>query len=204
MMHIRFTHLILVGGAAAALVLGGVIEIRFHPAKIKDLPGAVLAAARDGSLYERSRVQVTALKRQVESWLIKDDQQKLTVALSNVERDSQRLQALSEKGAKDSALAAQSSLLEESLNNVTEISQTVSLDDLMSLKDKVATAIGNAQNTLDTIQEWHNRFGRLSDTFATARQALERQIGQLGEVAGTSTTASPSPETEPSSIPLKF
>lgn len=205
-MRIRLTHLILVGGIVAALLLGGVIEVNFHPDKIADVPGAVMYAARDGSLYEKARVTAVNVKRTGEGWLIKDDQQKLTVALSDVERDSDRLKALSEKGASDSALAAQSNLLEKSLNHLSEISQEVSLNDLVSLKDKVATAVNNAQTTLDTINEWHNRFSKLAETFNNAKQALERQVGKFGdgEVAGTSTSPSPTPANSSSPIPLKF
>lgn len=205
-MRIRLTHLILVGGLVAALLLGGVVEVNFHPEKIADVPGAVASAARDGSLYEKARVQAVSLKRLAEGWLIKDDQQKLTVALTNVERDSQRLKTLSERGAKDGALDAQSNLLEKSLDHLAEISQAVSLDDLVSLKDKVAEAVGSAQATLNTINEWQNRFSKLADTFSNAKQALERQVGKFGDgaVAGTSTSPSPTPEHSTTAIPLKF
>lgn len=198
--------MILFLGVVAGLVLGGVIEVNFHPDKIADVPGAVMSAARDGSLYEKARVQAVSVKRLAEGWLIKDDQQRLTVALGNVERDSERLKTLNERGAKDGALAAQSNLLEKSLNHLSGISQEVSLDDLVSLKDKVATAVGSAQTTLNTINEWQNRFSKLAETFNNAKQALERQVGQLGEgsVAGTSTSPSPTPENSSSTIPLKF
>lgn len=197
-MRIRLTHLILAGGIVAALLLGGVIEVNFHPDKIADVPRAVASAARDGSLYERARVQAVSLKRTGERMLIKDDQQKLTVALINVERDSERLANLTEKGASDSALSAQSNLLEKSLDHLSEISQTVSLDDLISLKDKVAEAVNNAQATLNTIHEWQNRFSKLADTFNNAKQALERQVGKFGDGAVAGTSTSPTP------IPLKF
>lgn len=203
-MRIRLTYLIVLGGGLAALLLGGVIEVRFHPEKIADVPGAVASAARDGSLYEKARVQAVSLKRTAEGWLIKDDQQRLTVALGNVERDSQRLKALSERGAKDGALAAQSGLLEKSFDHLSEVSQSVSLDDLVSLKDKVAEAVHNAQATLNAITEWQSRFTKLAETFESAKQALEHQVGQFGDVAGTSTSPTPTPENSSSAIPLKF
>jgi hypothetical protein len=199
-MRIRLTHMILFLGAIAALMLGGVIEVNFHPDKIADVPGAVMGAARDGSLYEKARVQAVNIKRLAEGWLIKDDQQRLAVALSNVERDSERLKSLNERGAKEEALTAQSNLLKKSLDRLSQVSQEVSLDDLVSLKDKVATAVNNAQTTLNAISEWQNRFAKLAETFENAKQALERQVGKFGNggVAGAQRVE------QPSDIPLKF
>lgn len=182
----RTTHLILLAGALAALIIGDVIEIRFHAERLTGLPGALTAAARDASLYEKIRAAVVSGKRVAEKVFIKDDKQRLEIALQYVVQDSARLKDLSAGKS-----GPQANLLQESLAEVETLSQTVSVEDLIALKDKAAAAFHAAQ-------EIEQSYETVKNKLAQVRAALETQIGKLGEVAGVKEENSETP------VPLKF
>lgn len=58
----RKASLILLAGVLAALILGDVIEIRWHPEKLMELPKTVLTFARDNATYIKIRDQVLGWK----------------------------------------------------------------------------------------------------------------------------------------------
>lgn len=165
----RKTPFILAAGVIAALVLTNVIEIRFHWEKLADIPQVLGAAAKDGSAYEKIRASVVTAKRSAEKWFIKDDKQRLEVALGYVEQDSSRLRRLVEaESASPEKLAAQANLLAASLARLQEESQAVSIEDLASFKDKLSLALSAAQET---------NYEAVKEKLTQVRQAIEAQIG---------------------------
>lgn len=205
----RKTPLILLAGAVAVLILGDVIEIRFHAEKIAGLPQAAASVVKDKSLYEKLRAASVHVKRRAEQTLLKDKRQRFEIALSYVEADSARLRRLAEEGKADpEKLSAQARLLEHSLNRVREESETLSVEDLISLKDKSGAALTIAQETLASVAELEATYEKVKTRLAEVRQVIEAQVGKFAEeepssggVAGTSREQTPSPE---ASIPLKF
>lgn len=211
----RKTPFILLAGVIAALIIGDVIEVRFHADKLAGAPKAIAAAAQDGSMYEKVRAQAIKGKRLAERAIMKDEKQRLEVALKYVEQDSDRLRRMNEAGGGEEKLAAQAGLLEHSLDRLREGSEKVSVEDLVALKDKTKTAFATAQDTLQTLEQGKRRFENLKSRLAEVRQVLEKQIGKLadeeegeGDVAGTTSDDEPtnqSPEPTPTPIiPLKF
>ncbi|MEK7556828.1 MAG: hypothetical protein AAB538_02520 [Patescibacteria group bacterium] len=200
----RKTPFILAAGAIAALILGGVIEIRFHGEKLADVPKGIAAAAQDGSMYEKIRARAVGTKRVAERLIIKDDKQRLEIALRYVEEDSARLRRLSEEGNGPEKLAAQVGLLEDSLSRVREQSQAVSIEDLRAFKDKAQASLALAREAVEISDQVKEHFETLKNRLAEVRESIENQVGRLesaedsGDVAATVT---PSPEP---SIPLKF
>ena len=183
----RKSHLILLAGAIAALIIGDVVEIRFHTDKLAALPAAVSAAAKDGSLYEKTRAQVLALRRAADRWIIKDQRQRYEIALTYVEQDSERLQR--------EPTSVHAVLLEQSLDRVRREAESISLEDLSSLKEKTAASFTLAQNTLEQVKDVVAGYENAKKRFADVKEYLEKQIGRLN-VAGVSIEVSP--------IPLKF
>lgn len=183
----RKFHLILLAGAVAVLIIGDVVEIRFHADKLAALPAAVSAAAKDGSLYEKARAQALALRRAADRWIIKDQRQRYEVALTYVEQDSERL--------KEKPNSVQALLLEQSLDRLRREAESISLEDLSSLKEKTAAAVTGAQTTLEAVKDATAGYDSLKDRLAEVKEYLEKQIGRFN-VAGVSVEASP--------VPLKF
>lgn len=58
----RKTPLILLVGVLAALILGDVIEIRWHPEKLADVPKTVMVLARDNATFVKVRDSVLGWK----------------------------------------------------------------------------------------------------------------------------------------------
>lgn len=196
----RKTPLIFAAGILAALIIGDVLEIRFHPDKLAGLPAAVTAAAKDGSLYEKARAQVVTLRRAADKWLIKDDRQRYEIALKYVEEDSARLETQKNP--------IQAKLLAQSLDRVQDQAESISVDDLTSLKEKTATTLAAAQKTVDSLEDIEAAYENVKSRFAQVKSAIETQVGQLkGVVAGTVDDKEDSGHTEEggeSEIPLKF
>lgn len=58
----RKTPIILLAGVLAALILGDVIEIRWHPEKFMELPKTIIAFTKDNSSFIKIKDQFFAWK----------------------------------------------------------------------------------------------------------------------------------------------
>ena len=207
--------LIIIGlGLIATLVLGNVVEIKFHPDKIKQVPSAVKSAAQDGSAFEKVRALAIRAKRTGEQWIIRDDRQRFEISLLYVQVDSTRLLELLEtEGSWDpNKLLSQAKLLTESLERVYKQSESVPVDALASLKEESQLALNNSQASLDQLKEFQTDYEDLQAQLAQTTDSLEKQIGKFdlaasqkdeGDVAGTKDSENNESSSE-EPIPLKF
>lgn len=209
----RKAPLIIAAGVLAALVVGDVLEIRFHTEKLAGLPSAISATVSDGSMYEKARAQVVTIRRSADRFLVKEKRQQYEVALNYVTEDSERLKKLTESGEDPEKITVQATLLEQSLDRLRQQANNVSVDDIASLKEKTSTALNTAQSTLETVKEVAAGYDTLKSHFTEAKEFIEKQIGQLttpddsGAVAGTVDEAEKSDNTsnqENTPVPLKF
>lgn len=207
----RWGLLILVVGA---LIVGGVVEITFHPEELANVPGRVIGAATSGAVREQVRGRVVAWKRTGEQWIIGDEEKKLQLAIGYIETDAERLTELAETGS-DSAdsILPQAELLVASIERSGQLTDSVSVEVLAEARDKTKAALRAAATALEHLKGLKEELYSLNERFAAVTDELENQVGairladepeQAAAVAGAKDGEASSKESKNEEIPLEF
>lgn len=202
--------LLVLGLAVAALIIGGVLEVKVHPDRITQVPGQVISFATQPTTQARARVLFTDLKRRGEQLIIKDESKRTKLALLYVSQDAAKLQEMM-SSADAAALLPQAELLANSITRMNKQLDTASLETVASLKDESREALAAAQETLLVLQKEKERYQSVQEKFAAVTAKIGESLGglkpvQSGDVAGAQDEPSPTPSDEPqfNAIPLHF
>lgn len=197
-------------------MLGGVIDVQFHPERLKDTPARVLALGQGVAVPENLRTQAITFKRQAEQAVLKDDHRRYQIALTYIKEDTERLSRLAQAKDSDSEkLAAQTRLLSQSLEGLQALSEKIPLDVLTGLKPEVGTTLSQAKNSLQALSGFAANLNDIREKLARTSEFLQTQIGKFdgvgdnttGIVAGTQSEPGPdskNPASPASAIPLRF
>ena len=208
----RWGIIILVVGA---LLVGGVVEVTFHPDQLANVPGRVLDTATSGAVREQVRGKVVSWKRVGEQWIIGDEEKKLQLAIGYIESDAERLTELAETGS-DSAdsILPQAELLVSSIERSSTLTNSVSVEVLADARDETKASLRAAASALGQLRSLKEELFSLNERFAAVTDQLEGQVGDIrladepdkeGAVAGTSdgeVTEEAASQSE--EIPLEF
>lgn len=203
--------LLLLAVVGAVLVMGGVLEVKVHPERFSQVPGAVVAYVSQPSTQAQARVLFTNLKRRGEQLIIKDEEKKTKLALLYVSQDAARLEEILGSADADTLLP-QAELLADSIKRVKDQLDAASLETVGALKDDSREAISAAEKTFQLLQGEHARYQAVQEKFATITSAIGDSLAALrpnstGGVAGTQDNAPESTNTdEPqiNAVPLNF
>lgn len=198
--------LLMLAAAAAALYLGGVLEIKVHVERLSLLPSRLAALAQNKAAIEQGRMYLTQLKRRGERLLIQDKKKRLELAVLIVQQDADRLQELALGNAADPAkLLPQAKLLLSSIDAVRVSAQDAPVTAVASLKQPSLKAFQAAHEALGSLKDLHREYQGMQAEFERLTGVLEEHIGKLefrdkeGATAGATTG-----NADPSEIPLKF
>jgi len=197
--------------ALAVLIWGGVIEVRFSASKLGEVPGKVIGLFQGQSSLASVTSWGTNVKRDGETWIIKDEQQRIQVALGYIKNDAERLIEVKEDvETETSDVLIQADLLLDSVSRVDEISGRATADNVASLREEIKDAFRTARSALDELKELQEEYSSLRERFATATQSIEWNVGEIqfaedgdgsGAVAGAKDDKT---GTEDSAVPLEF
>ncbi|MBI4021986.1 MAG: hypothetical protein HY372_01380 [Candidatus Andersenbacteria bacterium] len=200
----KLTVLVL-GAAVAALIYGGVFEIKIHLDRLSLLPSRLAALAKNKAAIEQGRVYLTQLKRRGEQLLIQDKKKRLELAVLNVQQDADRLQDLAaDTASHPSKLLPQARLLLSSIDAVRDSAENAPVEAVATLKQRSLDAFQAAHKALGSLKELHSDYQALQAEFGRLTGMLEQQIGKLefsepGATAGATTGQKDQPK-----IPLEF
>ena len=177
--------------AIAALLIGGVLEVRIHPDRLAQVPARVTAIVTDKATQESMKVRFTNIKRSAEQWIIKDDAKKMELAIAYINTDATKTsQLISEQQGNPATVVPQAELLVASIERAAELAGSIPADQLAEASSDTKNAFQNAQAALTELQQTQAEYEALQQRFATVTDELQQHIGQLsteeGEVAGTS------------------
>lgn len=203
--------LIVIGLAVAALIIGGVLEVKVHPERIAQVPGQVISFATQPTTQARARVLFTDLKRRGEQLIIKDESKRTKLTLLYVSQDSAKLQEMM-SSADSSALLPQAELLADSITRMNKQLDAASLETVASLKEESREALASAQETLLALQKEKERYEGIQEKFSAVTAQIGESLGGLkpvqpGDVAGVQDKLTPTPpgdEPQFNAIPLNF
>lgn len=200
------TLVILTAGVIAALMIGGVLEVQYHPDRLSEVPGKVLALATNKETVEQIRAEAILLKRRGESYLLRDRQQQYKIAVSYVKGDADRLKELIAKAANNpKELLPQANLLSASLTNLPQRESDASAQTVIDTHEQKKQALTLAQEAITKLKAVQAEQSSLHEQLTKQTQELEQQMSWVntpGAVAGAKNQA---PATTPSpGIPLKF
>jgi hypothetical protein len=204
----KLLFLLVLAGVTGALIVGGALEVKFHPEALGDVPGRVLAFTTEQGVLERGRVLLTRAKRIGEQALLRDASRKTEVSLLYIQNDADRLKELMNSGKKEVGdLQPQAELLTDSVQGLNKLS----FDDIARHKDKAQESIATAVEALSQLKAIQQAQQAAQEQLARVTASLEEQLDPFtsGIVAGTKNnpTTSPTPTLEPTptpTIPLQF
>lgn len=191
----------------AALLYGGVLEVKVHPGRLGELPARLAALTKNKAAIEQGRAVITQLKRRGERLLIQDKEKQLELAVLNVQHDAERLQELAASTPGDPAkLLPQAKLLMSSIDAVRVQAQDAPAKAISALKQPSIKAFQSAHEALGSLQELHTEYQALRDEFGRLTGVLAEHIGQLEftDKEGATAGATTSEPTSAKKIPLKF
>lgn len=205
----KIVLLIILAGVIAALVIGGVLEIKFYPENISRVPGAIAQYFKDYQIIEQGRVLFIRAKRFVEGYIIRDPEQQRKVALQYAKVDAERLKQLIEQGKIfPQDLEPQTKLLVSSLEKVKGIADNLSGDKLIEFQKDAGDTLKNVQENMAALQKLQAAYEQSRDRFASLAQSLADGLAKvnLGLIAKPDTSPTPSskPSFSNSPIPLQF
>lgn len=212
------TLLVLIAVVAAALIIGGVLEVRVHPDQLTHAPARVSALVKDKKFAEQSRAALVDVKRGVEQFIIQDEEQRLKVALLYVTADAERTtRMIGEEGADPVKILPQANLLGGSLRRARTLAADTSEDTLAALKEDSTKAFLKAEEALGQLTALKEGQEKVQEELVEVTDSLAEQLGSLepaesankeSEVAGTQEEGRSSEETAKESeitpIPLRF
>lgn len=202
----KITYLLLLAGVAA-LLYGGVLEVKVHPGRLGELPAKLAALAKNKAAVEQGKVLVTQLKRRGEKLLIQDKKKRLELAVLYVQQDAKHLQELAARPSEDPAkLLPQAKLLMSSIDAVRVMAQDAPAEAISTLKQPSIEAFQAAQHALASLKDLHTEYQALRDEFARLTGVLEEHIGKLDlpDKQGATAGATADKSKEQNEIPLKF
>lgn len=209
----KLVLLVILAGVIAALAIGGVLEIKFHPENVSRVPGAVMQYFRDYQIIEQGRMLFTQAKRYVEGYIIRDPEQQRKVALQYAKTDAERLKQLIEQGKTlPQDLEPQTKLLASSLEKVKGIADNLSGDKLIEFQKEAGETLKNVQENLAALQKLQAAYEQSRDRFASLAKSLEDGLAKvnLGLITKPSTSPLPAggsagaPTPSGTPIPLQF
>lgn len=205
----KLVLLIILAGVIAALVIGGVLEIKFHPENLSRVPGAIMQYFKDYQIIEQGRVLFTRTKRFVEGYLIRDPEQQRKVALQYAKADAERLKQLIEQGKTlPQDLEPQTKLLASSLEKVKSIADNLTGEKLIEFQKEAGDTLKNVQENLAALQKLQAAYEQSRDRFASLAKSLQDGLARVNLGLTSKPNPSPTPSSKPSSsstpIPLQF
>lgn len=203
-------NVIIVIGVIIILILSGVLEVKFHPDKLKDVPVFLEKVIPKGAAMEKIRVGAVRLKRRGEEYIIKDRDRQLEVKLGYISTDAVRLQdaLLSDKPLSE-AIVPQGQLVVDDLKEVTRRAESTSLNKIEELKDISAKAFKDADEVYKILKKRVGEEEGVSPRIKELLTALEDQLKAFNLARGPSSDSAVPiittfPTSVPSAVPLKF
>jgi hypothetical protein len=197
--------LLLVAGALAALILGGALEVRFHPDKLSNIPQQLSALTKDQSAVTKSKLALIKLKRSGEWLVFRDKEKRLEIAVLNVGEDAGRLQeALAGADSNPDQLLPYAQLLLDSIEKVRGAAQEAPASAVASMKEESTEAFLDARAALGQLQDVHEEYQTINEEFSRLTKALEEQVGTMNLGSEQGNSEQQGAETEQSSAPLRF
>lgn len=199
-------------GLVVVGLVSGVIEVRFHSERLSGVSQQARDLVGDGSLLAQLRVWATQSKRWVEQWMIKDSEQKLTIALGYVASDAEQLsKTLDASADKPTQVLPYAELLLASMVRVDELMADAGAAELAAVRSEAEAAAQAASASLQQLQKLAAQQNDLSEAFSKTTAALKERITNLnpdlpqseGGDQLNSVSPLPSPTPEPV-IPLEF
>lgn len=191
-------------------VVGGVIEVKFHPDQLAALPGRLTRIVQDKAWFDRGLILGINLKRKAEFWLIRDEDQRLELAIDYVEKDAERVDKLLEEKQPLDAIVPSAEMLMMSVERAGEAIIAARADSLADWQEETKVAFAAAGATAQRLKEAHADYQALGEKFAAAVTKLEEHVGSLarekssGDVAGTKDAPDATPASTIPAIQLNF
>lgn len=204
----RYTILAIL--ALVILIVGNVVEVHVYPERLGLLPNRLLALKDDGSLTEKIRASAIRAKRRAEFWIIRDDQQKLRIAIRYIQEDAKRLQALAQDSNNPSAVIPQANLLAESIARGGDVVENAPVADIATFRDDTKAAFQDAVRAVQQVKDLKGAYASVNGQLSSVLATLEKHVGTIKKddelkpsIAGAQDEASPSP-TPQATIPFVF
>lgn len=206
------TGAIILVGIGVALVVSGVVEVKFHHDRLKDVPSKLLDLVPTKEALEQGKTTLVNLKRWVELAVVREDAQRLKIAFTHVQEDTTKLkQLIEDQSAPTERLVAQAKLLVASLEYVTELGGKVPTEVLKKTRDESKDTLTSARQVLDKLSKQQERFATYGAQLSWITESLEKYFGSFTkneEGKRDTDTASPPPASfeleSVSPLPLRF
>lgn len=201
--------------AVAALIIGGVLEVRVHPEELSKVPGRVKTFATNPERLGSLKVTFVDLKRSGEQLLTRDETKKLELTLLYVKEDAEQVNE-SEEPDEDSPAKSlpAAKLLARSLERAETQLKDAPVETLLKMKEKSQESFSAAEEALAKLQERHEKYEKVREQFASTLETLEASFDSIVAIVGTRNKESdvagtkdekPTPSPTPSEkIPLNF
>lgn len=183
---------------AVILIATGVLEVKFHPDRLVDIPGRLTTIVQDGDFVERGRAQAVWWKRLAEQRLVGDDARRLELAWLYVKTDAERLKTMLEKYQdQPEKLLPQASLLVKSLELGRTREHGLSSEKLQQLSHKKEEALAVVSEIAGGLQNSQNKQAVIQEKFGQVTSALSgwlsKGINQNIEAPQISSPSTPRP-----------
>lgn len=196
--------------ALIILIVGNVVEVHVYPERLGQVPNRFIALKNDGALTEKVRASAIRAKRRAEFWIIRDDQQKLRIAIRYIEEDAKRLSSLAQEANNPNAVTPQAGLLAESITRGGDVVEKAPTADIATFREDTKAAFKIAAGAVQQVKELKDAYASVNQQLSSVLAALEKHVGtiQVDEelapsVAGTQDETAPT-STPKSTIPLDF
>lgn len=164
----------------AIFILTGVLEIKFHGEKLSDIPRNLVLAGSSKSTWVKIRNTGVHWKRSGEQWLVKENAQKLELALGYVEKDSQDLlETVSTSAADPEVIALQAELLIKSLRRASDVITHAPADVLADAREDAEQSFSSAHNALAKLSQAREERQALNERLAELSSELKDQLGDV-------------------------
>lgn len=197
-------------------MVGGVLEIKIHPAELRHVPRRVSTFIQNPELLAKVRTTATTVKRWGEQAIARDEEKKLELALLYIKEDVERLRSLqSDESTAPVVVTAQAQQLTHSLAIAETSLRAVSVDTVLKMQERSQSSIAIIREALQHLQSQRDAQKEEQKSFADTVAALEEKFtsvvaltgsgSQQSSVAGAQdkNTPQPSPSASPA-IPLTF
>jgi len=207
--------LIAVVAGVAALIIGGVLEVKVHPDKLAQTPAAVKKYLTDRGTLALVGVQATRVKRKVEGYIMSDPDQKFSVAVKYVQSDTAKMVDQMESGDEPRAILLQAQLVRDSLKTMSDQLNEAAEENREQWEVEATDSITQAKYALGELQKLQEKYESYNESLATVSGDLDGILsgldtGGTGEpdVAGATDEEQPLPQNSGGSaespIPLRF
>ncbi|MEX1997862.1 MAG: hypothetical protein WEA04_04285 [Candidatus Andersenbacteria bacterium] len=201
--------IIIFGLLVAAAIATGVLEVAVHPERLAGAPTALLNLARQPETLARLKLQATEWKREAERFIIRDEEERMKIAVMYVKEDAEALQQLLDsENPPAQELLGRARLLDDSAKQMQQQLEVMPVELLVAMRTPVREARAAVQTVLQELESKRDHYAVIQEQFALITESLQAQGRDLSEeiapeadVAGTSDESTPAASP---AIPLNF